>query len=205
MCPTQIAPVLSVSEGALCFRLMRWGLVPAWAKSVKDADKYSMINAKSEEVTEKRSFKNAFQKRRCIVPVSGFYEWKRIGESKQPFAIHLLHEPIISLAGIWERWENPEKQGAKQGADDGGFVDSFCLMTMAANSVMSGIHNRMPVILSKEEEQGWLNPLITTPKDIFPFMTGETANDLTAYEISPLVNSPKNNSPKVLEAINATK
>jgi len=192
MCPTQLSLVLSVSDGALSFRLMRWGLVPGWAKTVKDADKYSMINAKSEEVTEKRSFKSAFQKRRCIVPVSGFYEWKRSGDSKQPYAIHLKDEPIMSLAGVWEHWESKE---------NGEIVDSFCLMTTAANSFMREIHTRMPVILSPEQEQDWLDPEITDSSETFPLLAPCEPELLTAYPVSALVNSPKNNSPKLLEPL----
>ena len=86
ICPTQTGLVFCAFDGKIGFRTMRWGLVPSWAKSVKDADKYSMINAKSEEITEKRSYKSAFQKRRCIIPISGFFEWKRSEKNKIPYA-----------------------------------------------------------------------------------------------------------------------
>lgn len=190
MCPTQKGLVLGVFEGELAFREMRWGLVPGWANSVKDADRYSMINAKAEEVSEKRSYKSPFQKRRCVVPVSGFYEWKRSGESKIPYAIHLKNEPIMSFGGLWEHWEDKES---------GEVVESFSILTMAANAFMSGIHTRMPLILSKKEEEGWLDPTITAPDKIFPLMKGEEANELTAFEVSNRVNSPKNNSAQNLE------
>src|SRR5687768_455228 len=105
--PTQISPIILSKDVDIDIEFLRWGLVPAWAKDVKSADKYSLINAKGEEITEKRSFKNAFHSRRCIVPVSGFFEWKRSEHGpKRPFAIHLKKEPIMSLAGIWEHWKN---------------------------------------------------------------------------------------------------
>jgi len=192
MCPTQTGPVLSVVDGKLGFRLMRWGLVPAWAKTVKDADKYSMINAKSEEIAEKRSYKAAFQKRRCIVPVSGFYEWQRSGTTKKPFAIHLKNAPIMSLAGIWEHWVNIE---------DTETVDSFALITTAANSYMEKIHTRMPVILGPQEEERWLDPNLNDGSQLSSFMKGCPPEWLESYEISPLVNSPKNNSVEVLKAL----
>src|SRR5665213_3139481 len=152
MCPTQLAPALSVHDGKLCFRLMRWGLVPAWAKTIKDADKYTLINAKAEEIAEKRSYKAAFQKRRCIVPVTGFFEWKRSGPKKVPFAIQSKDENIMSLAGVWEHWVSKET---------GEIVDSFSLITTSANSFMAKIHDRMPVILDPKDEERWLDPQIS--------------------------------------------
>lgn len=192
MCPTQLGPVLSVNEEKLEFRKMRWGLVPSWAKSVKDADKYSMINARSEEIAEKRSYKSALQKRRCIVPVSGFFEWKRSGANKKPFAIFLKDSPIMSLAGIYEHWVSKET---------GEVVDSYALVTTSANSYMSAIHDRMPVILSQEDEQLWLDPNITDAAQVSKLMQGCPSEWLDSYEISTLVNSPKNNRAEVLNRI----
>lgn len=189
MCPTQIAPVLAVHDGRLEFRPMRWGLVPSWAKSVKDADKYSMINARSEEIAEKRSYKAALKKRRCIVPVSGFYEWKRTSSAKRPFAIFLKDDPIMSLAGIYEHWVSEET---------GEIVDSYALVTTAANSYMSKIHDRMPVILGKDDEQLWLDPHVSDAKEIQALMRGCPDEWLGSFEVSPKVNSPKNNSRELL-------
>jgi putative SOS response-associated peptidase YedK len=192
MCPTQKAPVLNVLEGQIGLHEMRWGLVPAWAKTVKDADKYSMINAKAEEITEKRSYKAAFQARRCIVPVSGFYEWRREGDKKRPFAIHMNAGGIVSLAGIWEHWVNQET---------GEIVDSFALITTMANAFMQKIHDRMPVILDEKDEEIWLDPEITDPKKVVPLLKPCPSELLAAEEISTLVNSPKNNSADVLKKI----
>ncbi|RIL11998.1 MAG: hypothetical protein DCC75_01260 [Proteobacteria bacterium] len=195
MCPTQTAPVVCVSEGRLCVLPMRWGLVPGWAKSVKDADKYSMINARSEEIAEKRSYKAALQKRRCIVPVSGFFEWKReAGANKRPFAVSLKGEPIMGIAGIYEHWVSKESEEV---------VDSFALVTTAANSFMKEIHDRMPVILGEEDEEGWLDPANSDPASVVKFMKSCPSEWLDSYEVSKAVNSPRNNSPQVLLKLSA--
>ena len=143
--PTQEAPVLRHGEGVQ-LDLLKWGLVPFWAKDVKIG--YKMINARAETVTEKPAFRAAFTKRRCIVPLSGFIEWKRTDDAKRPFAIHLKTEPVMSLAGIWESWK-PE--GAKKA------LETFSILTTEANSFMAKIHDRMPVILDKDGEDAWMD------------------------------------------------
>lgn len=191
MCPTHVAPVLCIRGAQPGFHQMRWGLVPGWAKSVKDADKYSMINAKSEEIAEKRSYKAAFQSRRCIVPISGFYEWKREGKTKTPYAISLVDEPIMSIAGIWEHWESPE---------NGDIVESFSIVTTSANEFMQQIHTRMPVILNPEQEDIWLGKENVSSTELKQIMTPCSPGILQSRRISSLINSPRNNSPAVLEA-----
>lgn len=191
ICPTHILPVLRVNGGSLEFAQCRWGLVPGWAKSVAAADKYSMINARAEEISEKRSYRAAFRSRRCLVPVSGFYEWKKpAGEGRKiPFAVHLRDEPIMSIAGIYEQWRDPEQ---------GAIVDSFAIVTTSANEFMAGIHSRMPVILGRDDERAWLDPETPNP-DIF--LKGCPSDWLAAFEVSSAVNSPQNNSPKLLEPV----
>lgn len=188
-CPTQTNLVLAVQGAELGLRSMRWGLVPGWAKSIADADAYSMINAKSEEIEQKRSYSAAFKKRRCIVPVSGFYEWKREGKDKRPFAISLKDEPIMSLAGVYEAWADPQT-----GAD----LLSFSIVTTAANTFMTAIHTRMPVILSRDQEVQWLDPEFSDLTTLKSIMHGCADEQMQAIELSKLVNSPKNNSPEVL-------
>jgi putative SOS response-associated peptidase YedK len=190
MCPTQSTLILCRADDLLTFKSMRWGLVPAWAKTVKDADKYSMINAKSEEITEKKSYKAAFQKRRCIVPVSGFFEWRTEDKVKIPFAITLKDKAIMSLAGVWEHWQSPESSES---------VDSFSIVTTAANSFMAKIHTRMPVILSEDQEVKWLDSG-TTVSELNEIMKSDKAKDLEMRQVSKRVNSPENNSPEVLDA-----
>ena len=148
-CPTQLAPVVLVKDGVKAIELLRWGLIPSWAQSIQAASKYSLINARGEEIDQKRSYLAAFEKRRCIIPLSGFFEWKREdAKNKRPFAIHLKGQPIMSVAGVWEHWSSPETSEVGE---------SFSIITTAANSFMEGIHNRMPVILAREDEDAWLS------------------------------------------------
>lgn len=195
LCPTQVAPVVVEERGERKVELKRWGLVPSWAKSVKDADKYSLINAKGEEIDQKRSFREPFLKRRCIVPVSGFYEWMREGKHKRPFAIHLKDQSIMSLAGIFEHWVDRET---------GEIVDSFAVVTTAANAFMTNIHNRMPYILNRGQENLWLDSELNDPNPLTELLKTIPNEALVAEEISTLVNSPKNNSPEVLKPIAKT-
>lgn len=191
LAPTQLSPVVLNREGSVAISMFRWGLIPAWAKDIKSASKYSLINARGEEILEKRSYKNAFIKRRCIVPLSGFIEWKRESEKvKRPFAIHLKEDPIMSVAGVWEHWESK---------DTGEIVDSFSIITTAANSFMEKIHNRMPVILSEKSESEWLDPENQEPARLLKLVRPCPSEWLSAYEISTAINSPRNNRPEVLE------
>lgn len=190
MAPSHEVLVVRGDERAqLSFDFLRWGLIPSWAKAA--AIGYKMINARAETIAEKPSFRTAFKKRRCIVPLSGFYEWKREGGTKRPFRIFLKDEPIMSVAGIWETWK-PEGEKA---------VHSFSLITTEANSFMSKIHDRMPVILSKKDEAAWLDPSNDSADSLLKLLKPCNAKLLDAIEVSTLVNSPRNNSKKVLEPI----
>ncbi|MEK6579570.1 MAG: SOS response-associated peptidase [Bdellovibrionota bacterium] len=193
LAPTQISPIILVQDGDRRIGLFRWGIIPFWAKDVQSASKYSLINAKSEEITEKRSYKVPFQKQRCIVPVSGFFEWKKSGVSpKSPFAIQAKDHSILSMAGIWEHWKSKDSEEE---------VWSFSIITTSPNSVIKKIHDRMPVILEPSEEAQWLNPenqnVIALKKALKPCPDSL----LEAYEVSTLVNSPKNNRKEILEPL----
>lgn len=191
--PTQESPIVLIKDDERVIERMRFGLVPFWAKDVKSASKYSLINAKGEEITEKRSYKMAFQERRCIIPLSGFYEWFRPDEGpKKPFAIHLKDEPIMSVAGVWEHWASKET---------GEVVDSFAIITTSANKFMENIHNRMPVILDREHEQEWLDPENQDTEALKKLLKPCPASWLEAHEVSTLVNSPRNNTPDCIKSI----
>jgi len=190
LAPTQLAPVLRVEGGRRQIVLLRWGLVPQWAKDIASAAKYHLINARGEEIRTKRSYSGAFERRRCIVPVSGFIEWKReeVG-TKRPFAIRLRGKEIMSLAGIWERWAS---------ATSSELVESFSIITTSANTFMHGIHDRMPVILGADQEAEWLDPETKNVERLQAMLRPLEGRDLEAVEISPFINSPKNTSPDVL-------
>ncbi|MBI3593691.1 MAG: SOS response-associated peptidase [Nitrospirae bacterium] len=189
MAPTQETWVLREINGEREFASMRWGLVPFSAKDIQSADRYSLINAKSEEISEKRSFKTAYQKRRCIIPMSGFFEWKKEGaEGKQPYCIHLKNDPIMSLAGIWEHWKS--KEGNQE-------TTSYAIITIAANEVMKTIHPRMPVILDRHDEEKWLHSEIEV--DVKELLKPCPSEWMEYYPVTIAVNSPKNNRPEVLQ------
>jgi putative SOS response-associated peptidase YedK len=181
--PTQELPVITnLYPHELSY--FRWGLIPYWAKEVPTG--YSMINAKAETVDEKPSYKAAFRKRRCLVPADGFYEWKKNG-TKIPYKIVVQDEPAFAMAGIWDTWNNP----------NGEKIHSFSIITTDPNDVVAPIHDRMPAILRKEDEQRWLSE--ENPDVLLSMLKPYPDGKMKAYRISTLVNSVKNDSPEVGE------
>lgn len=192
MAPTQTSPVVLVQNEKRTIDLFRWGLVPGWAKDIKSAAKYSLINARGEEITDKRSYSGLFKKRRCIIPISGFFEWKRTKDNKRPFAISDKDDGILSVAGIWEHWVSK---------DDGEEVNSFSIITTSANSLMEKIHDRMPVILNDEALDEWLDPENQDTVKLQKLLKPCPAHWLKAVEVTTMVNSVKNNKREVLDPI----
>jgi putative SOS response-associated peptidase YedK len=187
LCPTLDSPVLRVVAGERRFDRMRWQLVPATEPAF--TTKLSTINARSESVFQSRLYRDLVIRQRCIVPLSGFFEWKREGDRKRPFKIFLQNEPIMSVAGIWAAWRpgTPDERR------------SFSILTTAANELMSEIHDRMPVILGRSDEDAWLDPEIHEQEELQELTKPCPSSWMAAVEISTLVNSPKNNNPEVLE------
>lgn len=151
--------------------------------------------AKSETVFESRLFGDPVVHQRCIVPLSGFYEWKKEGQRKIPFKIHLQDKAIMSVAGVWNTWR-PGTSAERR---------SFSILTTAANPFMRDIHERMPVILDRCDEDTWLDPEIHERGPLQNLLKSCPSEWLTASEISPLVNSSKNNSPEVLQPVTVDK
>jgi len=190
LAPTQQAPVVFVRDGEPTIDLLRWGLVPFWARSLEAVARYSLINARGEEIVDKRSYARAFRSRRCIVPLSGFYEWRRDGKRKRPFAIHLRDRPIMPVAGVWECWQPKDAPTP---------LLSFAVVTTRANPRMAEIHDRMPVILADDEIAHWLDPEVHEPERLLPLIRPCPSEWLTAYEVSTAVNSPSHDSPDLLK------
>lgn len=141
--PTQnLAVITGTDQKNLSF--MRWGLIPSWAKDLSIGNK--MINARSETILEKPSFRTPFRKRRCLVPATGFFEWKR-ANGKTPYLFSVKNEVIFSMAGLWDEWVSP----------DGEIIRSFTIITTKPNELVGEVHDRMPVILHREKETVWLN------------------------------------------------
>ncbi|MBE0646778.1 MAG: SOS response-associated peptidase [Bacteroidales bacterium] len=180
----ELAVITNQDAGELQF--YRWGLIPFWAKDPAIGNK--MINSKAETITEKPSFKQAFRRRRCLVPADGFYEWKKNG-TKIPYRIVLKDEGPFAMAGIWETWVSAE----------GEIILSFSIITTGPNELMAPIHNRMPVILHPENEKLWLDD--TNENALQELLKPYPADLMKAFPVSTLVNSPKNDRPEVIRAM----
>jgi putative SOS response-associated peptidase YedK len=147
--PTQPVPIVRLEQGARRFALMRWGFIPGFVKNEREFP--LLINARSETVFEKASFRNAIRRRRCLFIADGFYEWHKLdekGRKKQPYLIRRPMQGPIALAGIWECWQSP----------NGSEIDTAAILTTSANALLSAIHDRMPVILEPHDFDAWLAP-----------------------------------------------
>lgn len=163
--------------------LLRWGLVPSWAKDPKVG--YRMVNARAESAAEKPSFRRAMRQRRCLIPADGYYEWQRRDGQKIPMYMRLRSREPFAFAGLWERWH---------GAGDTTLV-TCAILTTEANAWLQPIHHRMPVILDPSQEALWLDRSVTAPEVLQPLLVPVNADILEAYAVSPRVNSARYNSP----------
>ena len=187
--PTQEV-LTAVSDGSANRpRLMKWGLIPFWAKDPSIGNR--MINARAETVAEKPSFRQAFRRRRCLVLADGFYEWTRQGKVKIPMRIILKTGEPFGLAGLWETWKSPEGQ----------VVESCTIVTTSANAMMEPIHNRMPVIVPRDAEARWLDPEEQDPAALSDILVPYGGEDMDAYEVSTLVNLARNDTPDVVARV----
>lgn len=168
---------------------LRWGLIPSWTKDLSIGNR--MINARAESVAEKPSFRRALQKRRCLVLADGFYEWRKEGKIKTPMYIRLKsHEPF-GFAGLWETWKSSEGEA----------IHSCTILTTTPNALMESIHNRMPVILTREAETYWLDRAIETPEQLLPLLAPYSADAMEAYAVSVMVNNPRNDASTCIEPL----
>ena len=180
--PTQ--QVLTVTnDGQRQARLMRWGLVPFWAKDLKVGSR--MINAVGETLAAKPAFRSLIKKRRCLILADGFFEWRKEGKEKIPTYIFLKSKEPFALAGLWDTWRSPE----------GEVVQSCTIVTTTPNDFIAPIHNRMPVVLSGEAEALWLDPLTEDAAVVTPLLVPCPAEAMNSYIVSQLVNSARINVP----------
>jgi putative SOS response-associated peptidase YedK len=184
--PTDPVPVVRVSRsasvdgtGARVLSRVRWGLVPAYAKDTKGGAR--LINARAETVTKSGAFSASFQKRRCLVPADGFYEWRKAGKQKQPWRFHLADNGPFCFAGLWDSWCDPETKTE---------LESFTIITTEANELLAPIHNRMPVMLAKHDLAAWLEGT-NAAKLLRPY----PAEEMRGYPVSTMVNSWRNETP----------
>ena len=181
--PTHNVPAL-INDGVRRIEVLRWGLIPPWAENISIGNK--LLNARGETITEKPSFRLAFKKRRCLIPATGYYEWKREGSNKTPMFIHLKDEKIFGMAGLWERWTSPS----------GEQINSFTIITIAANDWLKPVNDRMPVIIPKDQVALWLDSTGRSEDDLMHMLKPYDADLMEKHKVSSVVNSPKNDSPE---------
>ena len=181
--PTQEAAVIVAEGKGRCLKLMRWGLVPHWAKDPSLGSR--LINARAETLAQKPAFRDAFKMRRCLVPADGFYEWKKEGSRKRPFFIRSRSGRPLKMAGLWESWRG----GA------GGPLETFTIVTCPANRLLSGLHDRMPVLLEGENMAAWLEEDFTRPEQL---LNPSPDDWLVVNPVSARINSPANDDPGLL-------
>ena len=182
--PSQPVPAVTDAQSRQV-EWLRWGLIPFWAKDMAIGSR--LINARSETVTEKPSFRQAFAQRRCLILADGFYEWQRSKEKKSPsipYHFHRKDRGAFAFAGLWERWRNPEGEELR----------SCTILTTAANGVVAPVHDRMPVILSGADLWAWLNP--AEPAELQALLKPYPEDWLEAYPVSRVVNNPAQDVPE---------
>ena len=162
---------------------MYWGLIPSWAKDPKSG--YKTINARAETVATKPAFRAAYQARRCLMPASGFYEWKRDVDPKQPYFIHRRDGDPLAFAGLWETWKGPDE-----------IIESCTIVTTKANPMMAELHNRMPVLLDPRDFDWWMTG---KTEEVGQLLAPCPSEALEAYPISRRVNNPRHEGPEILE------
>jgi len=190
--PGQDVVCLLGSEQGRKVEAFRWGLIPSWAKDTKFG--YKLINARAETLFESRMFKPLAMKKRCLVLADGFYEWQKTDEGKIPMCIRLKSHNPFGFAGIWETWIPPESKVP---------LHTCSIVTTTPNSLMKTIHHRMPVIVLKELEKVWLNPEISDENVLKKIFKPYPSNEMEAYPVSKMVNSPKMNLPECMEPVKA--
>ena len=179
--PTQPIVAIIKKEAVVTAAMLQWGLIPSWSHEAK-----GFINARSETLCDKRSFRESFQRRRCLIPADGFYEWKRIGRSKQPHYFQMTDESPFMFAGIWDEWRR-----GRVG------ITSCAIITTTANELLAPVHDRMPVILNAEFHDAWLDPDSRTD-DLKNLLAPFPASGMKSHQVSGAVNHAKNDGEDLL-------
>jgi putative SOS response-associated peptidase YedK len=191
--PAQMIQVVFEPEKERTLARLKWGLVPAWAKDADIGNR--MINARAETLAEKPSFRDAFKKRRCLVPASGFYEWQKKGAAaKQPFYFYLKEKEVFGFAGLWEEWVNKET---------GDVLETCTIITTAANDVLKPVHERMPVILNSKDYEQWLDPKMNDTERLQKLLAPYAAEEMASHAVSTAINYPESDSPELIKPLNS--
>lgn len=189
--PTQPVPIIRQEDGRRTLVIVRWGLVPFWAKDVSIGSR--MINARSETVLRKPAFRQSLLSRRCLIPADGFYEWMKAGAKKRPFHFGMNDDSLFAFAGLWDRWQPSE----------GAPVESCTILTTSANSLVADLHDRMPVILPREHYETWLTAPPSEASRLADLLVPFEVKLMRRYEVSPLVNKPENDIPDCITPLSA--
>ena len=187
--PTQSVAAVRIGEGGGRREgvLLRWGLVPSWAKDSAMGSR--LINARAETVAEKPSFRTAFKRRRCLIPADGYYEWQKTGSRKQPYFIRMQDDRPFAFAGLWESWD--------KGGE--GPLETCTVITTSANELTADIHQRMPVILDQHDYGVWLDAAIADRERLEPLLRPYPSSEMKLDPVSTYVNSPRNEGPNCVQ------
>jgi len=188
--PSQSVPAVRVADRQREMVLLRWGLVPSWAKEAKVG--YRMINARAETVADKPAYRAAFRRRRCLVPADGFYEWQQTAAGKQPWYFRIKRRGVFAFAGLWEHWEGEDE-----------VIESCSIIVTGANDTVRPVHDRMPVIIEPADYEHWLDPEVRQAATFKPLLRPYPADKMIACPVSTRVNSPANNDADCIAAVDA--
>ena len=169
--------------------LMRWGLIPQWAKDERTANK--MLNGRVETLAQRPAFRGLLSHHRALVPACGYYEWQGEGREKTPYDLHPQDDQYLACAGLYDVWQRP----------DGEELCAFTIITTEADPFMARLHHRMPVILARELEEAWLDPALTQAKDVLDLLSRSTGLKLEAYPVSRAVNRPNTDGPALIQRV----
>jgi putative SOS response-associated peptidase YedK len=173
--------------------MMKWGLVTHWTQDITTAQR--PINARAETLSEKPPFKELLKNRRCLVPASGFFEWKKEGNKKIPFYVHLPKTPLFAFAGLYDRWAST----------DGNLLSSYTIVTTEPNELIAKVHNRMPSILKPEHEDRWLSKTQLNAEALNEILAPFPAENMSMFPVSPRVNSPDADDERIIRPVNTLK
>jgi putative SOS response-associated peptidase YedK len=189
--PTEDLPVVrwDAKAGERSLDMLRWGLVPYWAKDLKIG--FSTINAKAEGIETKPAFREAFRRRRCLVAIDSFYEWQKRDGDKQPYAIARADRRLMALAGLWENWRSPEGEWRR----------SFTIVTTAANELLAPLHGRMPVILDPPAWPFWLGEMPTEAAGLKALLVPYPSENMTIWPVAKRVGNVRNKDPGLIEPV----
>jgi putative SOS response-associated peptidase YedK len=187
--PTQNVAVVRSESDHNRLDLLKWGFVPSWSKDLSFGS--HLINARSETICEKQAFRHAIKYRRCIIPTSGYFEWEHAGARKQPYFFQMADQTPMCLAGIWETWKAP----------DNSVIETFAILTTAANKLTATLHDRMPVVLHPDDFPLWLSRNMHDPEQLQQLYLPYQASEMIAYKVPDLVNNPRFDSPACIAQV----